>query len=102
MLKYSFKRILLFFSAIVLTAGFLSFSSYASDGGYTIESYHVNMKVNETNVLDVTEQIQTDFFSPRHGIYREIPIVLTPRWDDDGKVVSKRYKVCLLYTSRCV
>lgn len=95
MLKYNFKRISLFFAVLILLACLLSFSSYAEDNGYTIENYAVTMKVNETNVLDMTEQIHVDFSLSSHGIYREIPVVLTPRWEDDGKVVSKRYKVSL-------
>lgn len=41
--------------------------------GYTIDSYNVNIKVNENYSYDVTENIIADFKIPKHGIYRDIP-----------------------------
>lgn len=45
-----------------------------SDGGYTIESYDIDMHVNENNTFDITEKITAYFDEPRHGIYRKIPL----------------------------
>ena len=41
---------------------------------YTIENYDVNIIVNENNVLDITENINVDFNTYKHGIFRKIPI----------------------------
>lgn len=45
-----------------------------SAGGYTIESYDIDMHVNENNTFDITEKITAYFDEPRHGIYRKIPL----------------------------
>lgn len=41
---------------------------------YTIENYDVNIIVNENNVLDITENINVNFNTHKHGIFRKIPI----------------------------
>ena len=41
---------------------------------YVIERYHVDIKVNENNTYDITENISAYFNMPKHGIYRTIPI----------------------------
>lgn len=48
---------------------------YSIDNGYTIESYDINMIVNENNTFEITETIDVNFISSRHGIYRKIPLV---------------------------
>ncbi len=45
----------------------------ASEAGYTIESFDVDIQVGEDNVLTVSEQILVNFDIPSHGIYRYIP-----------------------------
>ncbi len=42
--------------------------------GYTIKNYDVDIKVNENNVLDITENISVNFSIERHGIFRTLPI----------------------------
>ncbi len=42
---------------------------------YVINSYDVNVIVNEDNTFDITETITAYFNTPRHGIYRIIPMV---------------------------
>ena len=49
----------------------LSVSAY--DSGYQIDSYDVNIKVNEDNTLDIEEKIVANFKEARHGIIRNIP-----------------------------
>src|SRR3954465_7911105 len=39
-----------------------------------IRSFDVQIKVNRDATLDVTETIDIVFTSPRHGIYRHIPV----------------------------
>lgn len=41
---------------------------------YTIQSYNINMIVNENNTFDITETITAYFNVPKHGIYRKIPL----------------------------
>lgn len=43
--------------------------------GYKITRYDVQIKVQENNSLDVTENITAQFEEPKHGIYRNIPLV---------------------------
>ena len=53
----------------------LPINVHAQDYGYEIESYNVDIIVNENNVLNVTETIDVNFKESRHGIFRKIPIV---------------------------
>ena len=46
-----------------------------------IESFDAEYILHEDNTMDVTEKITVNFFSPHHGIYRDIPFRLT---DEDG------------------
>lgn len=48
--------------------------SYNALNGYYIKDYYVDMKVQEDNIINVTEHITTDFNVEKHGIYRYIPI----------------------------
>ncbi|NCC13207.1 MAG: DUF2207 domain-containing protein [Spirochaetia bacterium] len=41
---------------------------------YVFESYHLEMGANLDNSYTVDERIMANFSTPRHGIYREIPI----------------------------
>lgn len=41
---------------------------------YTIQSYNINMIVNEDNTFDITEKITAYFNVAKHGIYRKIPL----------------------------
>lgn len=42
---------------------------------YTIDAYHVDMKVTKQNTYRITEQIKVNFNYSRHGIYRDIPLL---------------------------
>lgn len=60
--------------------------------GFTIESYHITMYVND-NSLDIAETITVNFTeSGHHGIYRTIPQWL-PYTNKDGKTESKKAKI---------
>ena len=37
-----------------------------SSGDYSIESYNINIVVNEDNSYDITEEIKTFFEEPKH------------------------------------
>lgn len=42
---------------------------------FTIEKYHVDMKVTKQNTYQITERINVHFAAARHGIYRDIPLL---------------------------
>ena len=48
-------------------------SSYKSYE-YLLDSYDINIVVNENNTFDITEYIGAYFNVPKHGIFREIPL----------------------------
>lgn len=41
---------------------------------YILNAYDINMVVNENNTFNITEKIGAYFLTPKHGIYRKIPI----------------------------
>lgn len=45
-----------------------------STSEYTIQSYKINMIVNEDNTFDITENITVYFNVSKHGIFRKIPL----------------------------
>lgn len=49
-------------------------NSIGWDSSYHIAAYNIDVKVNNDNVLDVTETITADFHEEKHGIYRSIPL----------------------------
>jgi uncharacterized membrane protein len=52
---------------------FLLFSNVYAQEYFTINQYHVSVKVNRDASLDITEIISAYFTEPRHGIIRRIP-----------------------------
>lgn len=60
-IKYIFTLIL--FLIIVIPT---KVSAITSDGDYTIESYDVDMVVNEDNTFDITEKIIVNFDKSKH------------------------------------
>lgn len=59
--------------------------------GYVIEKYDVDIKVNENNVLNVTETIDVNFSTAKHGIVRNIP--LKNRYIRKGITTETRAKI---------
>ncbi|MGB4407107.1 MAG: DUF2207 domain-containing protein [Sphaerochaeta sp.] len=47
-------------------------SLFAAD--YVFESYHMDLDVSASNVYTIKENIVANFSTPRHGIFREIPV----------------------------
>ena len=73
-------------------------SSTYQDNGYSVESFYVDINVNEDNSYDISETIQVEFASlaaagASHGIYRYLD--LNPRVVRvvDEKVVKNYYKI---------
>lgn len=59
---------------------------------YVIDSYNVNIVVNENNTFDITETITAYFHDPKHGIIRDIPLQNTVK-RLDGTSSQNRTKV---------
>ena len=59
---------------------------------YVIDSYDINIVVNENNTFDITENITTYFNAPKHGIYRKIPLKNTVN-RLDGSSTTNRVKI---------
>lgn len=69
------KKLSIIFSLIVSAAILLSANVCAfANSEYYINSYQVDMIVNEDNSINVTEHISAHFNVEKHGIYRYIPI----------------------------
>lgn len=72
--------------ALLLTVAFVLWSIpwtvSADEGGFTTDSYKVNIETKANHEVLVSEEIQVNFSAPRHGLYRYIP--------DGGKYYSVR------------
>ena len=64
----------------------LTIWSFAAAGAfaYTTDSYDIDIVVNEDNSYVISETIDVDYDTPRHGIYRYIPMT-----DMDGNTAMK-------------
>ena len=61
-----------YYSSDMLTPSKVSDYSYYD---YVLDKYDVNIKVNEDNTFDIVETITAYFNKPKHGIFRNIPLV---------------------------
>ncbi len=61
------KRVL-----VLILVWITSLSLFAAD--YVFESYHMDLAVSASNVYTIEETIVANFSTPRHGIFREIPV----------------------------
>lgn len=68
-----FKKILIIFTFILFIPNIHAYEVHYGDA-YDINSYDVNMVVNEDNSFEITEKIVANFNQPRHGIFRKIPV----------------------------
>lgn len=72
---FSIFILTLFLSFLIPNQTFATNSNENYDAGYTIESYDINMIVNENNSFDITETINANFTGyGKHGIIRNIPL----------------------------
>lgn len=60
--------------ALAASPGRLSSDSRYSGFEYLLDSYDVNIAVNENNTFNITEKIGAFFNVPKHGIYRKLPL----------------------------
>ncbi len=89
MKKYCKLLVSIIFIAIF---SFLISNKVSAVSDYTIESYDINMVVNEDNTFDITEQITAFFDIPKHGIYRKIPLKNTVT-REDGTTSNNRARI---------
>ena len=74
-MKQKIRFIIGFFALVLLFFIPNKVFAITSLGGYNIEAYNINMKVNENNTFDITETITVNFSgSNKHGIFRKIPL----------------------------
>jgi uncharacterized membrane protein len=67
---------------------FFAFPVFAQD--FTINKFHSDITINEDSSVAVKENIDVEFYRPRHGIYREIPFKYT---DELGKTIETPIEV---------
>lgn len=63
-----------------------------SYNNYCLKGYDIQMKVNRDNCYEVTEKILADFEVPKHGLYRDIPILGTTNQELNGKTIVRNYQ----------
>ncbi len=56
---------------------------------YTVKNFHSEVEVNQDTSLTVKETITVDFPSPRHGIFRVIPVI----YSHQGKTIYSHLEV---------
>lgn len=82
--------VILFILSFILIS-FLPNNSYAVTD-YVIDSYDIDVKVNENNTFDITETITANFYVRKHGIIRTIPLKNTIE-RLDGSRSTNRVKI---------
>lgn len=62
---------------LVLAAGLLlpAAAKAQSAGGYTLDSFHSTIEIEQNTKLKITETAKVTFLENRHGIYRYIPTI---------------------------
>jgi uncharacterized membrane protein YgcG len=70
----------------------LSSDAAYSGYDYVLDSYDINIVVNENNTFNITEKIGAFFNVPKHGIYRKIPLK-NKVIRQDGTISYNRAKV---------
>ncbi len=71
---------------LVLVFGLLAPTGFASAEDFIFSDFTVAIKVNEDASLYVTEKIRVNFFTEKHGIYREIPIKYEGRFGENVNI----------------
>ena len=68
-------------TTIFVSLIFLLFApAYAGAEYFVIDHYQVNVDVMENNAYNITEVINVDFFTERHGIFRTLPLKFDKNW----------------------
>ena len=72
-MKKTFLRFITTVFAVVFMAMLMPSLAFADSGGYNTDSFNVDVVTDENHVFHVSEEINVNFYVPRHGIYRFIP-----------------------------
>jgi hypothetical protein len=78
---------LLLAAFLACPVGFASAQSVSAPSSEEISSFSVEMWVQPDGYVDVTETISYYFPSPRHGIYRDLPLMYQD--GDTGKTFTR-------------
>lgn len=73
--------------AILILTMLFPLTTYAKD--YEITNYDIKVIVNENNTYQITETITANFFIPKHGIIRYIPLVNNVVRSDGSSYTNK-------------
>jgi uncharacterized membrane protein YgcG len=91
-------------SATFLLA-FAAAAQVAADEGWTIQDFHAAITIRNDASLAIRESITADFSTPKHGIFRQVPVLysydaqhdrrydLTVAGVSDGQGSSRQYSV---------
>lgn len=83
--------------SLLLEDGFFSKSGAAAferiGENFDIQNYSVQASVSEQNAVHISEDVTVSFYSPQHGIVRDIPTLYTMDWEENGQTVRKTYRV---------
>lgn len=85
------KLLHLIIGVMILCLNFFSPSQVHAMEAFTIENLNVDMIVEESGLITITETYQMDFKERRHGFYRSIPMKYSMDWNVDGEMKEKDY-----------
>jgi uncharacterized membrane protein YgcG len=60
-----------------------------TDNGYLINNFESQITLNQDSSLNIKETIETEFLTPKHGIFRIIPYI----YSNNGKTINARIKI---------
>lgn len=86
---------------IVMFFGLMSpsYAELVEDNSYITDSFVTEIQANEDYSFDVTETIDVDFITPKHGIFRYIPVSTGEYKVKNVKVIGDDYDVSSNYDS---
>lgn len=89
MKKIVFFLTLAFFLAFPLSAQAQVETEAIPSSGYLIENFQSTINVNQDTSLTIEETIEVNFYEPKHGIFRIIPIIYSAK----GKTIRSKLEV---------
>lgn len=68
----------------------------ADENDYVIENFQSKITINKNTSLTIEEILKVNFFVPKHGIFRIIPLT----YSSEGKTIQSRFKIIGVYDER--
>lgn len=92
------KKVLLILVALFFLSSKSSFAltPLPYQNGYYVSSFDSKIQVNKDTSLTITENIQTNFIEPKHGIIRVIPVI----YSANGRTINADFKVISITDER--